>query len=69
MKVENCFNKKTGDVISIDAVKNTINLENIDEEFAKRNKVEKTRIAIKQGCCHNIFVRSKRASEGCVTDK
>jgi dihydroxy-acid dehydratase len=34
---------KNGD-ITIDAVKKTINLENFDEEFAKRSKVVQTRI-------------------------
>jgi dihydroxy-acid dehydratase len=59
---------KNGDTITIDAVKNTINLKISDEEFASRkaNWVQpesKLKLLLK-------YIRSvSSASTGCVTDK
>ncbi|MFV8392113.1 dihydroxy-acid dehydratase [Flavobacterium sp. LB2P6] len=61
---------ENGDVISIDAVKNTINMKISDEEFAKRkaNWVQPVS-PIKQGVLLKYMRSVSSASEGCVTDK
>ena len=61
---------ENGDVISIDAVKNTINLKISDEEFAKRKaNWKKPESPIKQGVLLKYMRSVTSASEGCVTDK
>ncbi|MDI6034370.1 dihydroxy-acid dehydratase [Flavobacterium sp. LB2P84] len=61
---------ENGDVISIDAVKNTINLKISDEEFAKRKaNWKKPESPIKQGVLLKYMRSVSSASEGCVTDK
>ncbi|MFV5689953.1 dihydroxy-acid dehydratase [Flavobacterium sp. ZT3R25] len=61
---------ENGDVITIDAVKNTINMKISDEEFAKRkaNWVQ-PESPIKQGVLLKYMRSVSSASEGCVTDK
>jgi dihydroxy-acid dehydratase len=57
-------------VISIDAVKNTINMKISDEEFAKRKaNWKKPESPIKQGVLLKYMRSVSSASEGCVTDK
>ncbi|TDD74891.1 dihydroxy-acid dehydratase [Flavobacterium caseinilyticum] len=61
---------ENGDVISIDAVKNTINMKISDEEFAKRKaNWKKPESSIKQGVLLKYIRSVTSASEGCVTDK
>ena len=61
---------ENGDVISIDAVKNTINMKISDEEFAKRKaNWKKPESSIKQGVLLKYMRSVSSASEGCVTDK
>lgn len=61
---------ENGDVISIDAVKNTINMKISDEEFAKRKaNWKKPESPIKQGVLLKYIRSVTSASEGCVTDK
>jgi dihydroxy-acid dehydratase len=66
--VEVCISKN-GDTITIDAVKNTINLKISDEEFASRkangyNPNQKLKKVLLK------YIRSvSSASTGCVTDK
>lgn len=61
---------ENGDVISIDAVKNTINMKISDEEFAKRKaNWKKPESPIKQGVLLKYMRSVTSASEGCVTDK
>jgi len=61
---------ENGDVISIDAVKNTINLKISDEELAKRKaNWKKPESPIKQGVLLKYMRSVSSASEGCVTDK
>ena len=61
---------KNGDLISIDAVKNTINMKISDEEFAKRKaNWKKPESPIKQGVLLKYMRSVTSASEGCVTDK
>ncbi|MDI5951044.1 dihydroxy-acid dehydratase [Flavobacterium yafengii] len=61
---------ENGDVISIDAVKNTINMKISDEEFAKRKaNWKKPESPIKQGVLLKYMRSVSSASEGCVTDK
>ena len=61
---------ENGDVISIDAVKNTINMKISDEEFAKRKaNWKKPESPIKQGVLLKYIRSVTNASEGCVTDK
>ncbi|MGL5112710.1 MAG: dihydroxy-acid dehydratase [Flavobacterium sp.] len=59
-----------GDVISIDAVKNTINLKISDEEFAKRkaNWVQPP-LKVTKGVLLKYARSVSSASTGCVTDK
>jgi dihydroxy-acid dehydratase len=61
---------ENGDVITIDAVKNTINMKISDEELAKRkaNWVQ-PESPIKQGVLLKYMRSVSSASEGCVTDK
>jgi dihydroxy-acid dehydratase len=61
---------ENGDVISIDAVKNTINMKISDEELVKRkaNWVQ-PESPIKQGVLLKYMRSVSSASEGCVTDK
>ncbi|WP_035672499.1 dihydroxy-acid dehydratase [Flavobacterium sp. 83] len=61
---------ENGDVITIDAVKNTINMKISDEELAKRkaNWVQPVS-PIKQGVLLKYMRSVSSASEGCVTDK
>ncbi|SFF02879.1 dihydroxy-acid dehydratase [Flavobacterium xueshanense] len=61
---------ENGDLITIDAVKNTINLKISDEEFAKRKaNWKKPESPIKQGVLLKYMRSVTSASEGCVTDK
>ncbi|MFV8323557.1 dihydroxy-acid dehydratase [Flavobacterium sp. LB3P21] len=61
---------ENGDVISIDAVQNTINMKISDEEFAKRKASwKKPESPIKQGVLLKYMRSVSSASEGCVTDK
>ncbi|WP_366183379.1 dihydroxy-acid dehydratase [Flavobacterium ovatum] len=61
---------ENGDVITIDAVKNTIDMKISDEEFARRkaNWVQPVS-PIKQGVLLKYMRSVSSASEGCVTDK
>ncbi|MFT5244980.1 MAG: dihydroxy-acid dehydratase, partial [Psychroserpens sp.] len=61
---------KNGDIITIDAVKNTINLKISDEEFAARkaNWVQ-PESNIKKGVLLKYIRSVSSASTGCVTDK
>jgi dihydroxy-acid dehydratase len=61
---------ENGDIITIDAVKNTINMKISDEEFAKRKaNWKKPESPIKQGVLLKYMRSVSSASEGCVTDK
>ena len=61
---------ENGDVITIDAVKNTINMKISDDEFAKRKTNWKQPVSpIKQGVLLKYMRSVSSASEGCVTDK
>lgn len=61
---------QNGDVITIDAVKNTIDVKISDEEFAKRKSNWKQPVSpIKQGVLLKYMRSVSSASEGCVTDK
>jgi dihydroxy-acid dehydratase len=61
---------ENGDVITIDAVNNTINMKISDEEFAKRkSNWKKPESQIKQGVLLKYMRSVSSASEGCVTDK
>ncbi|SHG75065.1 dihydroxyacid dehydratase [Flavobacterium fluvii] len=61
---------ENGDVITIDAVNNTINMKISDEEFAKRKANWKQPVSpIKQGVLLKYMRSVSSASEGCVTDK
>ena len=61
---------ENGDVITIDAVKNTINMKISDEEFAKRKaNWKQPESPIKQGVLLKYMRSVSSASEGCVTDK
>ncbi|WP_426063834.1 dihydroxy-acid dehydratase [Flavobacterium sp. DSP2-3-1] len=61
---------ENSDVITIDAVKNTINLKISDEELAKRKaNWKKPESPIKQGVLLKYMRSVSSASEGCVTDK
>jgi len=61
---------KNGDLIAIDAVKNTINLKISDEEFAKRkaNWVQPA-LKVSKGVLLKYARSVSSASTGCVTDK
>jgi dihydroxy-acid dehydratase len=61
---------ENGDVITIDAVNNTINMKISDEEFAKRKaNWKQPESKIKQGVLLKYIRSVSSASEGCVTDK
>ncbi len=61
---------QNGDVITIDAVNNTINMKISDEEFAKRKaNWVKPVSPIQQGVLLKYIRSVSSASEGCVTDK
>ncbi|MDD2820840.1 MAG: dihydroxy-acid dehydratase [Flavobacterium sp.] len=61
---------ENGDVITIDAVNNTINMKISDEELAKRkSNWKKPESQIKQGVLLKYMRSVSSASEGCVTDK
>ena len=61
---------ENGDVITIDAVNNTINMKISDEEFAKRKaNWKQPESPIKQGVLLKYMRSVSSASEGCVTDK
>ena len=61
---------KDGDIITIDAVKNTINVEISDEEIAKR-KAHWKQPALKEtrGVLYKYAKTVSSASQGCVTDE
>ena len=61
---------ENGDVITIDAVKNTINMKISDEELATRKaNWKQPESPIKQGVLLKYMRSVSSASEGCVTDK
>nr|WP_315202581.1 dihydroxy-acid dehydratase [uncultured Flavobacterium sp.] len=61
---------ENGDVITIDAVKNTIDMKISDEEFAKRKaNWKRPESPIKQGVLLKYMRSVSSASHGCVTDK
>ncbi|KVV14758.1 dihydroxy-acid dehydratase [Flavobacterium sp. TAB 87] len=61
---------ENGDLITIDAVKNTINMNISDEEFANRRaNWKQPESPIKQGVLLKYMRSVSSASEGCVTDK
>ena len=61
---------ENSDLITIDAVKNTINLKISDEELAKRKaNWKKPESPIRQGVLLKYMRSVSSASEGCVTDK
>ena len=61
---------QNGDVITIDAVKNTIDMKISDEELAKRKaNWKRPESPIKQGVLLKYMRSVSSASEGCVTDK
>ncbi|MCW2120894.1 dihydroxy-acid dehydratase [Flavobacterium sp. 7A] len=61
---------ENGDLITIDAVKNTIDVKISDEEYAKRKAAWKQPVSsIKQGVLLKYMRSVSSASEGCVTDK
>lgn len=61
---------ENGDVITIDAIKNTINMKISEEEFAKRKaNWKQPESPIKQGVLLKYMRSVSSASEGCVTDK
>ena len=61
---------ENGDIITIDAVKNTIDMKISDEEYAKRKTNWKKPVSeIKQGVLLKYMRSVSSASEGCVTDK
>ena len=60
---------RDGDVISIDAVKNTLELEVSDEELAKRRKTWKAPpLKVTQGTLYKYTKTVTDASKGCITD-
>ncbi|OOV17512.1 dihydroxy-acid dehydratase [Flavobacterium sp. LM4] len=61
---------ENGDVITIDAINNTINMKVSDEELAKRKaNWKRPENGIKQGVLLKYMRSVSSASEGCVTDK
>ncbi|WP_264564066.1 dihydroxy-acid dehydratase [Flavobacterium sp. N3904] len=61
---------ENGDVITIDAVNNTIDMKISDEEFSKRKaNWKRPESPIKQGVLLKYMRSVSSASEGCVTDK
>lgn len=60
---------KNGDVISIDAVHNNIDLRVSDEELAERRKAwVKPPYKVKKGVLYKYLLHVETASKGCVTD-
>ncbi|MDC6386375.1 dihydroxy-acid dehydratase [Flagellimonas taeanensis] len=60
---------KDGDTITIDAVKNTINMDISDEELEKRRKEWKQpELKVKSGSLYKYAKTVSSASKGCVTD-
>lgn len=58
-----------GDVINIDAVKNTLDVEVSDEEMAKRRAAWKAPpLKVSQGTLYKYTKLVEDASHGCVTD-
>ncbi|KAG8760345.1 hypothetical protein FRC14_003357 [Serendipita sp. 396] len=58
-----------GDIISIDAVANTINVEVSDEEMDRRRKLWKAPpLKVSQGTLYKYIKVVEDASQGCVTD-
>ncbi|WP_335965274.1 dihydroxy-acid dehydratase [Galbibacter sp. PAP.153] len=61
---------ENGDVISIDAVNNTINIEISDEELSERRaKWKAPELKIKRGSLYKYAKTVSSASKGCVTDE
>ena len=61
---------ENGDIITIDAVKNTINLEVSDEELSKRRaNWKQPKLKATKGILYKYAKTVSSASEGCVTDK
>ncbi|OQP66687.1 dihydroxy-acid dehydratase [Niastella populi] len=61
---------KDGDIIELDAVKNTINLKISPDELAKRKAAWKQPpLKVKKGILYKYAKQVKDASEGCVTDE
>ncbi|MDH4134020.1 MAG: dihydroxy-acid dehydratase, partial [Gammaproteobacteria bacterium] len=61
---------KNGDIISIDAKKNTLNVEISAKEMARRRKAWKApAYKAKRGTLYKYIKTVKNASEGCVTDE
>jgi dihydroxy-acid dehydratase len=59
-----------GDIITIDAVKNTINLHLSEEELAKRRQSWKQpQLKVTRGILAKYAKLVSSASEGCVTDQ
>ena len=58
-----------GDVISVDAVKNTIELQVSDEELERRRKLWKPLpLKVTQGTLFKYIKAVEDASRGCITD-
>ena len=61
---------ENGDIISIDAVKNTINIDITDEELAKRReKWTAPELRFQRGALYKYAKTVSSASKGCVTDE
>ena len=61
---------ENGDIISIDAVKNTINIEISDEELDKRReKWTAPELRFQRGALYKYAKTVSSASKGCVTDE
>jgi len=60
---------KDGDIIRIDAVKNTIDVKVSDAELAERRKSWKPKPGPTRGILHKYAKSVGPASEGCITDK
>lgn len=61
---------KNGDIITIDAEKNTINVELSDEELAQRKSMwQAPELKVKRGVLYKYARTVSTASLGCVTDK
>jgi dihydroxy-acid dehydratase len=61
---------KDGDIITIDAVNNTLTLKVSDEELKQRRKNwVKPELKVKQGVLYKYAKSVSSASKGCVTDK
>jgi dihydroxy-acid dehydratase len=61
---------KDGDIIELDAVKNSISLKISPDELAKRKAAWKQPpLKVKKGILYKYAKQVKDASEGCVTDE